>query len=220
MHKVLLILVAMTWCVLADAPSEEERNRLMECHTKLREEVQPTASNMQLLSYSLDLQKLAEEFVALCQPTFPSAEFNPQYQNVGYVVYSEEVNKATISNKFCNVTKGSYDYATNDCEDNCFDYIQMVWANSTQVGCATHTCTSSSAKQYTLFACLYKPSLRILTDRPYEGGNICSKCPNGYGCHRNQCDKSSPPLTSTTSISAILSPTDILLLFVSLVHWF
>uniref|UniRef100_A0A5K3FTA8 Uncharacterized protein n=1 Tax=Mesocestoides corti TaxID=53468 RepID=A0A5K3FTA8_MESCO len=53
MLRVVLIL-ALTWFVVAEVPSDEERKQIVECHTKLREEVQPTAGNMQLMVRSCE----------------------------------------------------------------------------------------------------------------------------------------------------------------------
>uniref|UniRef100_A0A5K3G5Y0 SCP domain-containing protein n=1 Tax=Mesocestoides corti TaxID=53468 RepID=A0A5K3G5Y0_MESCO len=43
------LILALTWFVVAEVPSDAERKQILECYTKLREEVQPTPSNMQLM---------------------------------------------------------------------------------------------------------------------------------------------------------------------------
>uniref|UniRef100_A0A5K3FZW0 P4Hc domain-containing protein n=1 Tax=Mesocestoides corti TaxID=53468 RepID=A0A5K3FZW0_MESCO len=46
--------------------SQEDRNEILEYHRKLREDVQPTASNMLLLRYSLELEKLPVDWMDYC----------------------------------------------------------------------------------------------------------------------------------------------------------
>uniref|UniRef100_A0A5K3FE58 SCP domain-containing protein n=1 Tax=Mesocestoides corti TaxID=53468 RepID=A0A5K3FE58_MESCO len=78
-----VLLFALLPCVLTEAPSDDEREAILECHRKLREGVKPPASNMKFLTYSTELEKLADAFVNGCTSSFPSS--NPQYQNVGYI---------------------------------------------------------------------------------------------------------------------------------------
>uniref|UniRef100_A0A5K3F101 SCP domain-containing protein n=1 Tax=Mesocestoides corti TaxID=53468 RepID=A0A5K3F101_MESCO len=76
----------------------------------------------------------------------------------------------------------------------------MVWAASTEVGCAIHQCLPehSDLRPFYEIACVYSPGEILLVGRPYKEGPSCSKCPQGYGCHRNQCyAKPLLPITST-----------------------
>uniref|UniRef100_A0A5K3EXX4 SCP domain-containing protein n=1 Tax=Mesocestoides corti TaxID=53468 RepID=A0A5K3EXX4_MESCO len=140
--QVFIFLLALSWRVLAEVPSEEDRKTIMECHTKLREEVKPTASNMQLM---------------------------------------------------------------------------MVRAKSTQVGCAFGQCITKDDPSTInhLLTCAYKPSEIMFEEAPYEEGASCSKCPDGYRCHRNQCYTN-----KSTSIFATHSLLYISLLSMLLLHNF
>uniref|UniRef100_A0A5K3FT70 SCP domain-containing protein n=1 Tax=Mesocestoides corti TaxID=53468 RepID=A0A5K3FT70_MESCO len=88
--------------------------------------------------------------------------------------------------------------------------LMMVWAASTQFGCALKNCPSRndvSKSMYTL-VCIYKPSDRLVAARPYERGKSCSQCLDGYGCLRNQCSKDAPTnalnAMTTTSIGTVI----------------
>ncbi|VDD83705.1 unnamed protein product [Mesocestoides corti] len=161
-YLLLLLPLASSLNVQAKVPSTEERKAIIECHTKLRENVQPPATNMRLMVCSSLL--LLSSCTAVCLICFTS------------------------------------------------NSTDMVWATSTEVGCIEATCNTKKGlgKSTHLLLCMYKPSDLNYDDNPYEPGPSCSKCPDGYGCHRNQC--SSDPILgqSTTSISTILSPIFIL----------
>uniref|UniRef100_A0A5K3FQ00 SCP domain-containing protein n=1 Tax=Mesocestoides corti TaxID=53468 RepID=A0A5K3FQ00_MESCO len=118
----LLFLFALICSVVADVPSEEERRVIMECHTKLREGVQPTASNMQLLNYSREMEQLAEKFVNGCNPVFPSSQ--PEYANAGYIQPPSSNQKLEYQDVLCKVDNSSYNYRNNTCLDNCYEYKQ------------------------------------------------------------------------------------------------
>uniref|UniRef100_A0A5K3FWU9 SCP domain-containing protein n=1 Tax=Mesocestoides corti TaxID=53468 RepID=A0A5K3FWU9_MESCO len=64
----LLVLLILTWLVLADVPTVEERKAIVECHTKLREHVNPPASNMMLMNYTIEMENLAVKYLADCRP--------------------------------------------------------------------------------------------------------------------------------------------------------
>uniref|UniRef100_A0A5K3FSJ4 Ly6/PLAUR domain-containing protein 6 n=1 Tax=Mesocestoides corti TaxID=53468 RepID=A0A5K3FSJ4_MESCO len=72
--------------------------------------------------------------------------------------------------------------------------------------------------------CIYKPSDRLVAARPYERGESCSQCPDGYGCQRNQCYRDTPATASiamtTTSIGTVLSTIEALIFAMLLLHCF
>uniref|UniRef100_A0A5K3FZU4 SCP domain-containing protein n=1 Tax=Mesocestoides corti TaxID=53468 RepID=A0A5K3FZU4_MESCO len=52
----------------------------------------------------------------------------------------------------------------------------MIWAASTEVGCAKQECTSFEDSQYPkyLLACVFNNADNAVMDRPYEMGKSCS----------------------------------------------
>uniref|UniRef100_A0A5K3FJP4 SCP domain-containing protein n=1 Tax=Mesocestoides corti TaxID=53468 RepID=A0A5K3FJP4_MESCO len=209
----LLPLLILTWHVLADVPTDEERKAIVECHTKLREHVNPPASNMLLMNYSLELENLAVQFFADCQP--PSNR--EPFQGTADLLIDGLPEKPKYVEELCKVNGNDYDYEKNDCSGNCREYKLMVWATAAQVGCASKECPNGfdALKSRYALVCIYKPSDNFLAKRPYESGESCSRCPDGYRCLRNQCYEDKPTTTSiamtTTSIGTVLSTIEALL---------
>ncbi|XVF17796.1 hypothetical protein REPUB_Repub10bG0154800 [Reevesia pubescens] len=61
--------------------------------------------------------------------------------------------------------KDYYDYATNSCAPNhrCGVYTQVVWKNSSELGCAQATCKD----QVILTICFYNPPGNFVGEKPY-----------------------------------------------------
>uniref|UniRef100_A0A5K3FDJ9 SCP domain-containing protein n=1 Tax=Mesocestoides corti TaxID=53468 RepID=A0A5K3FDJ9_MESCO len=186
----LLYLLMLPWNVLAETPSKEERKTIVECHTKLREEVKPPASNMQLIRYSDEMEKLAQVIFAQCDDGDP--EFEQKFPNVGVL----ELNLRSTKPKYedlCLVDSGTYFYKNDTCKGSCQNYLRMIWASTTEVGCFLGVCIKRGYynRRDNLLLCAYRPTVRSLRSLPYEKGRSCSKCPQGYKCHRKQCSKES-----------------------------
>jgi hypothetical protein len=65
-----------------------------------------------------------------------------------------------------------YDYASNSCSSTCGHYTQVVWRNSTQVGCAIKECTTgspfgSSFPTWYIVVCNYLPPGNFVGQKPY-----------------------------------------------------
>nr|CAB3446579.1 unnamed protein product [Digitaria exilis] len=64
---------------------------------------------------------------------------------------------------------GYYNCSDNSCSatgGSCRQYTQVVWENTTRVGCATVTC---DAQQGTFVVCDYDPLGNLVGERPYAG---------------------------------------------------
>lgn len=67
-----------------------------------------------------------------------------------------------------------YTLATNTCASGqvCGHYTQLVWRNTTSVGCARNTCTTGSPflpqfPTWTIVVCDYAPPGNVIGQRPY-----------------------------------------------------
>ncbi len=67
----------------------------------------------------------------------------------------------------------NYSYATNQCSGTCGHYTQVVWADTTHLGCAAQTCTSGSpfgsgaGGAWELWVCDYSPPGNFVGKKPY-----------------------------------------------------
>lgn len=68
----------------------------------------------------------------------------------------------------------NYNYASNTCASGqmCGHYTQVVWRDTTQVGCATAVCNTNSPfgsqlPQWRLWVCDYSPPGNFVGQRPY-----------------------------------------------------
>ncbi|CAO2577867.1 Peptidase inhibitor R3HDML [Lemmus lemmus] len=76
----------------------------------------------------------------------------------------------------------------------CSHYTQMVWASSSRLGCALHTCSSidvwgSTWQQAVYLVCNYAIKGNWIGEAPYKTGKPCSACPSSYqgNCNSNMC---------------------------------
>ncbi len=79
----------------------------------------------------------------------------------------------TATVKLWNDEKADYNYAANSCPmgKQCGHYTQLVWANTTSVGCAQATCTSGSpfsgSPNWHFLVCDYAPPGNFNGQKPY-----------------------------------------------------
>uniref|UniRef100_A0A5K3F838 SCP domain-containing protein n=1 Tax=Mesocestoides corti TaxID=53468 RepID=A0A5K3F838_MESCO len=190
MGQTIIFLLTFTCFAAADVPSPDERRLIVETHAKIREIVNPSASDMKLMKYSEELEQQAEKSLSECivDEYSVTAYSNNTTQNLR-IFFDEKptyVDMVTVSS----IEAQNYDYDANTCADECTEYKRIVWADSTRVGCAMHKCGYSDperSKPIYSVICQYDPIERIEKRRPYIKGPSCGMCPPGYECLQNQC---------------------------------
>uniref|UniRef100_A0A5K3FQQ7 SCP domain-containing protein n=1 Tax=Mesocestoides corti TaxID=53468 RepID=A0A5K3FQQ7_MESCO len=192
-----ICLVTLMWWSEAEQLSAEERAKVLEVHRKIREEVEPPASNMMLMNYSVELEKLAEKWFLNCSYPLPSPSLHPEFEDVEMVLQSgpkpEDASFEPVS-RF-QEEKEAYRYESNTCTSLCGNYRRIIWATSRQVGCYRHRCEQGTiwTTSRHVMACFYKPVRLNSDERPYKSGSSCSGCPRGLGCYRKQCTELTTP---------------------------
>ncbi|XP_029623423.1 C-type lectin domain family 18 member A isoform X2 [Salmo trutta] len=141
-------------------------------------------------NWSEKLVLLAQERAESCH-TDPSPQ-DQQLRHIGWNTHHSA--HATIS--FANVIDSwfeegrDYMYLSGQCRENatCQHYTQLVWATSSNVGCARQLCLRGDAL-WELFVCAYSPggnwevNGRLVV--PYVAGFSCSLCTSSMsGCFR------------------------------------
>ncbi|PTL83335.1 CAP domain-containing protein [Vitiosangium sp. GDMCC 1.1324] len=146
---------------------------LLAAHNQARANAKPTPQPaLPPLTWSTDAAKVAEKWAAECR-----FEHNKDRGN-----YGENIAAAAPAGSRTNtqvvqdwVSEGAnYTYADNSCASGkvCGHYTQVVWRNTTQVGCATVTCTKNSPfgaqyPQWQLWVCDYAPPGNYVGQKPY-----------------------------------------------------
>ncbi|KAL5964628.1 Cysteine-rich secretory protein LCCL domain-containing 1 [Taenia solium] len=147
LHLACMIEVAGLLTVLfvgAHALSSEDRKSILDFHTAVREQVRPRASNMMLMRYSKELENLAERWAKQCKYLYTDARQDLGYKGIGQNIAASGGVMPTIrwlANTWRLQAK-HYTYSNNSCIPMriCRHYMQMVWADSTQLGCAVNRC--------------------------------------------------------------------------------
>jgi len=63
--------------------------------------------------------------------------------------------------------KINYDYNSNTCDGECSHYTQIVWKDTTEVGCAKATYVNGEYKGGTVVVCRYNPKGNYIDVKPY-----------------------------------------------------
>jgi pathogenesis-related protein 1 len=153
-------------------PPNEFAREMLEAQNQARANARPTPKPpLPPLQWSAEAAKTAEAWAARC--TF---EHNPRRGP-----YGENLAAATPGSwKTADVVKdwasesASYDLGRNSCAAGkvCGHYTQLVWRNTTHVGCAKRTCTKNSPfgkdfPTWELWVCDYAPPGNIMGEKPY-----------------------------------------------------
>lgn len=131
-------------------------------HNKVRAQVRQRP-----LKVSKDLtqiaQKWANQLARSCQMYHQKDA--PFGENVGRSGGPSNIN--TIINAWAS-EKRNYNLKQNTCPKGkqCYHYTQMVWAGTTEIGCAKQRCTNGSGAE--IYVCNYFPAGNIVGARPFK----------------------------------------------------
>lgn len=148
----------------------EWRSNLM-AHNCARRQVSPAATTpIQPLTWNPSIAAQAQTYSAQCIWAHSGA--SGLGENLSAVApWSDQHLVPVIGWASENV---NYNYATNSCAagQQCGHYTQMVWANSTQLGCGTANCSENTPfgpqfPQWTITVCNYSPPGNFIGQRPY-----------------------------------------------------
>ncbi|VDD82728.1 unnamed protein product [Mesocestoides corti] len=164
MQKVICFVI-LAFAMAAKALTPAERNETIENFANMRSVVEPEASNMQMLRYSAEFEKLAEDWVDDCLMGTKIWDTLPEYRGLGRsfaINFYEQQSPADMVYRFSN-EMFNYDYEANTCSEICGNYtqVEVIWATSNAVGCAIKLCPnirSESGDPAYLMAYQYKPA--------------------------------------------------------------
>ncbi|WNG40952.1 serine protease [Archangium violaceum] len=146
---------------------------IVAAHNQARAKVKPTPKQaLPPLTWSADAAKVAQAYAAQCK--FEHNKNRGKYgENLAAAAPPGSKTNAEMVQDW--VSEGAdYSYATNKCAPGkvCGHYTQVVWRNTTQVGCATVTCTKNSPfgaqfPKWQLWVCNYAPPGNYVGQKPY-----------------------------------------------------
>uniref|UniRef100_A0A3B4DBT3 C-type lectin domain-containing protein n=2 Tax=Pygocentrus nattereri TaxID=42514 RepID=A0A3B4DBT3_PYGNA len=168
----------------------KEHFQIVTQHNRLRSRVSPMAANMQKMEWSEMLAGLCQERAESCLKD--NTQLEGHMEHVGWNIHQSPHGEASFP-EVINLwfQEGQdYIYQSGQCRNNgtCQHYTQLVWATSSEVGCAMHVCRSG-AVHLDLFVCAYSPGGNWEVNGrqvvPYKAGVYCSLCTSSMsGCFR------------------------------------
>ncbi|MDC0712474.1 CAP domain-containing protein [Stigmatella sp. ncwal1] len=153
-----------------DGTSEFARDMLTE-HNRVRAVANPTPSPaLPVLTWSETAASTAQKWVDGCR-----FAHNPNRGNFGENIAAATpggLNTLGVVRTWA-AEASDFDYARNTCSPGkvCGHYTQLVWRNTTQVGCAMKECSENSPFQgftrWNFWVCNYSPPGNFAGQRPY-----------------------------------------------------
>ncbi|KAM7540499.1 hypothetical protein Aperf_G00000031439 [Anoplocephala perfoliata] len=151
----------------------DELKQVLELHNKYRREVaqgrvagQPPSDKIRDLKWNDELARMAQAHSDKCGFNHNSYDERAtqtfKYVGQNFAVFSsikEGVDKWFEEHK-------DYDYNANSCRGVCGHYTQMVWADTTDLGCGATKCNYQGHMMYYLI-CHYGPTGNFNNQRPY-----------------------------------------------------
>ncbi|CAG9822518.1 unnamed protein product [Phaedon cochleariae] len=183
---------------------DDERQAILDLHNQLRNKValgqegkQPSASNMRALSYNRELEFVAQCWANACNGNplkHDDCRSTTDFENVG-----QNLARRSSTSSAVDVPKIIKDFImgwyneVNEYDPSSVSgsglwssstghYTQMVWADTTEVGCAVsyYSAKNLGRKWYSvLLACNYGPAGNYLGRPVYITGSPATGCPGG-----------------------------------------
>ncbi|CAG9841215.1 unnamed protein product [Diabrotica balteata] len=159
--------------------NDAERRLVLDVHNKLRNKVatgketrgpQPKASNMKALSYSKELEYIAQCHTNSCKWGHDKCRKTLQWGWVGQNLFSRSYKGTTITTQYM-LNSSIY-----GCGKEIGHYTQAVWARTRYVGCGLTFYVDSKGWDVYYLACNYGEGGNINTWPVYEIGNPATKC--------------------------------------------
>ncbi|CAH8865707.1 unnamed protein product [Trichobilharzia szidati] len=166
---------------LALASRDAYTEKIFQMHNEFRKQIleckvdgQPAAKRMPPLVWDEELASQAKTLSRTCRIGYDSPKSSKLYPVAQYIAAYATVEQAMQSwfgqHKW-------YNFKNNQCSNRCRNYLQIVSANTTDIGCAVTKCPYSDDFKYGLFiVCNYGPGANLAV-RPYEAKNINEVCP-------------------------------------------
>jgi len=140
--------------------TEEEKQMILERHAHWRKIV-----GLPALTWSDEMAELADDWARTLKKKGCQMSHRPN-NNYGENIFWGTVGHYTAADAVdaWASEKADYDYASNSCNPGkvCGHYTQIVWKNTTEVGCAKIVCNGN-----VVWVCNYNPPGNYIGQKPY-----------------------------------------------------
>ncbi len=160
-------------CVRTDdgsTPNEEDSSLTSDIeavvarHNAIRQELYSGAD----VSWSTTIASTAQAYaeVLATKGTMEHDPDTPYGENLAIATYNIDY---TISTNMWYEEKSDYDYASNSCIDGamCGHYTQIIWKDSTEIGCGSAIIKTGRFENGVIVVCRYNPSGNYIGVQPY-----------------------------------------------------
>jgi pathogenesis-related protein 1 len=138
---------------------------MLEAHNAARAAVMPAASPaIPPLTWSGTVADAAQSWASQCNFSHDAGMYG---QNI-YASTADSTPDQVVAAWVAEVA--NYDYATNSCSMVCGHYTQVVWRDSTELGCGVQSCTTGSpfgSGSWQIYVCNYSPPGNFVGQKPY-----------------------------------------------------
>ncbi|NXU33884.1 PI16 inhibitor, partial [Drymodes brunneopygia] len=180
------ILLVLSVLELSWSLSDEDKKLILDEHNKYRSQVSPPAKAMMKMTWDTDLEADAQVHAEKC---FWGQNGGPGRENLFATASTLDVKLAVEQ---WNEERKFYDLANDECHHGqmCDNYTQVVWAETTRIGCGNSSCEKIDGfetENMHLLVCSYYPPGNIKENTPYVEGPSCEMCPTDTVCEDNLC---------------------------------
>jgi len=151
----------------AGGSDESIAGEILSAHNRARAGVEPApTSPIAPLAWSSEIASAAQAWADGCAFKHSGGKYGENiYASAGSNTTPQNVVDAWVSEV------ENYDYARNACSGTCGHYTQVIWRNSTKLGCAFRNCTKNSPfsgfSQWQFWVCNYDPPGNFNDEKPY-----------------------------------------------------
>ncbi|NXX24392.1 PI16 inhibitor, partial [Nicator chloris] len=175
------VLLVLSVLELSWSLSDEEKEIILDEHNKYRSQVSPPAKGMMKMTWDIDLEVDAQKRAEKC-----TWDQNGGRGSTNFFATSSTVD-VKLAIKEWNDERKFYNLSLSECDHGhtCDNYTQLVWADTSRVGCGSSSCKKIDG--------IETGNVQMLVCRYYPPGNIKGREPYGAGPSCEMCNRTQPP---------------------------
>ena len=191
----LFLLTILRFSSVHSALTADDKQELTDAINEARRTAVPTGSNIRKVAWHQCLADVALAYQEICDSDpNPNRQIDAQAAgcNASSVAVGETFYFADPLTNYTNAVvnwslEGDYyNYTDGSCMSSCGNYIQLVWAETSYVGCSLFD-QANCGSNGKIITCYYAMGAN-LTETPYTAGTACSGCTGSWAdCENDLC---------------------------------